>query len=174
MGLGAWGLGNGFGQSKVEDLDGTVRAHLDVGGLEVAVNDAEVVRGFQRLRDLPRDRQCFVERYWSARNPLRQILSFDELHHQRRHAIGLFESVNVRDVRMIERCQHLCFAAETRQAIRIVGHRRQQHLDRDIAIQLRIARAIHLTHPTRAERGENFVRAKARAGDQHAAPTTGR
>ena len=39
-----------------------VGAHLDVGGLEIAVDDALLVRGFERLGDLPRDRQRLVER----------------------------------------------------------------------------------------------------------------
>ena len=51
-----------------------------------------------------------------------------------------------------QRGEHLRFAAEPREAIGIVGDGRQQHFDRDVAIQLRIARAIHLAHPARAER----------------------
>ena len=35
---------------------------LDVGGLQIAMDDALLVRGFERLRDLPRNRQRFVER----------------------------------------------------------------------------------------------------------------
>ena len=37
-------------------------ADLDVGGLQVAMDDALLVRGFERLGDLPRDRQRLVER----------------------------------------------------------------------------------------------------------------
>ena len=35
---------------------------LDVGGLEVAMDDALLVRGFERVGDLPRDRQRVGER----------------------------------------------------------------------------------------------------------------
>ena len=45
-------------------------AHLDVGGLQVAMDDALLVRGFERLGDLPRDRQRFVERQRPARDAL--------------------------------------------------------------------------------------------------------
>ena len=62
---------------------------------------------------------------------------------------------------MIERRQHLRFAREAREAIRIVSDSRQQHLDRDVAIQLRIAGAIHLAHASGAEGGEDFVRTDA-------------
>ena len=41
-----------------------------------------------------------------------------------------------------------------------------KHLDRDVAIQLRIARAIDLAHSPSAEGGEDFVRTDATAGEQ--------
>ena len=43
---------------------------------------------------------------------------------------------------------------------------REQHLDRHVAIQLGIARAVDLAHTARADRGKNFVRADASAGRQ--------
>ena len=51
-----------LGQAEVEHLDGAVRRELDVGRLQVAVDDAALVRGLERLGDLPRDRQRLVER----------------------------------------------------------------------------------------------------------------
>ena len=38
-----------------------------------------------------------------------------------RDAAGVFEAVDLRDVRMIERREHLRFTTETREAIGIVG-----------------------------------------------------
>ena len=52
---------------------------------------------------------------------------------------------------LFERGEHLCLATEAGQPIRIVGDGRQQDFDRDVAIQLRIARAIHLAHAADAE-----------------------
>ena len=45
---------------------------------------------------------------------------------------------------------------ESREAIGIVGERLGQDLDRDVALQLRIARAIDLAHAARAERARRF------------------
>jgi hypothetical protein len=42
----------------------------------------------------------------------------------RANPIRLLEAVNVRDVRMVERGEHLRFAAEPRKTLRIAGHRR--------------------------------------------------
>ncbi len=149
-----------LGQTKIEHLHGSIRTKFDVRGFEIAMNDAVIVRGLKRFRDLPRDRQRFVDWYRPARDPLREVLAFDQLHYDRR----ILDTVDVRDVRMIERCQHLRLSAETGKAVRIVGDCGQQHLDRNVAIQFRVARAIHLAHSARAEGGQDFVAAEARAG----------
>ena len=65
---------------------------------------------------------------------------------------------------MIERREHLRFALEARQAIGIAGERRRQHLDRDVAIQLRIARAIDLAHAAGAEQADNAIEPEGGAG----------
>ena len=93
-------------------------AHLDVRGLEIAMDDPLLVRRFERLGDLLRDGQRFVERDRAARDALRQILALDELHHERLDAAAFFEAVDVRDVRMIQRREHLRFARETARAAR--------------------------------------------------------
>ena len=49
--------GHGFGQSEVEDFHDVVLRHRDVARLEIAVDDAFVVRRLERFRDLTRDAQ---------------------------------------------------------------------------------------------------------------------
>ena len=49
-----------------------------------------------------------------------------------------FEPVDVRDIGMVERGQHLRFALEARQPLRVVGEQIRHHFERDIAIQLGI------------------------------------
>ena len=51
------------------------------------MNDPLLVRGFDRLGNLLRNRQCLVERHGAARDVLRQILSFDEFHDERGDAV---------------------------------------------------------------------------------------
>ena len=57
-----------FASPKSSTFTVPSRRDLDVRGLQIAVNDALLVRGFERLGDLPRDRQRFVERQWAARD----------------------------------------------------------------------------------------------------------
>ena len=73
-------------------------AHLDVRRLQIAMDDALLVRRFERVGDLPRDRQRLVERDRSAARSAPRASALDQLHHERAHAAGLFEAVNVRDV----------------------------------------------------------------------------
>ena len=70
-------------QAEVEHLHRAVGRDLDVRGLEIAVDDPLLVRRFERLGDLPRDRQRFVERNRPARDPLGERLALDQLQHER-------------------------------------------------------------------------------------------
>src|SRR5262245_35478924 len=68
---------------------------------------------------------------------------------------------------MIERCEHLRFALEPGDAIGIGGERIGQDLDRDVASELRVARAIDLAHAARTERGHNLIRPERRPWRHH-------
>jgi hypothetical protein len=50
-----------FGQPEIEDFDCACRRDLDVRGLQIAVDDAFLVRRFQCFGDLPRNRQRIGE-----------------------------------------------------------------------------------------------------------------
>ena len=63
---------------------------------------------------------------------------------------------------MVERGQHLRLALEACEAIGIERERVGDDLQRDVATELRIARAIDLAHPARAEGGDDLIRAEAR------------
>ena len=83
-----------------------------------------------------------------------QALAVHELEHEKLAAIGFVQAVDCGDVRMIQRCQHLCFAPEARHAFRVIGEGVGQDLQRDLAVELGVASAIHLAHSTRAEARE--------------------
>ena len=48
-------------QPEVQDLDDAIQPQLDVGRLEVAMDDALLVRGVERAGNLPRNRQSGSE-----------------------------------------------------------------------------------------------------------------
>jgi len=68
---------------------------------------------------------------------------------------------------MVERGEHFGFALEPRQPSGIAGEGGRQHLDGDRAPQVRIRRPVHLSHPARTDRGQQFVGAETGAGSKH-------
>ncbi len=131
------------------------------------MDDAALVRGVQRVGNLPRDVQHLVERQRALRDPSRQIVAVDELHHERAHAAAFFQSVNLGDMRMVQGRERLGLASETRQTIGIAREGFGKDLQRDVAIELRIARTKHLAHAAGADRCDDFVRSDARTHGLH-------
>ena len=86
------------------------------------MDDSLLVRRFKRLGDLLRHRQRLVDGNGPLRDPIGERRAFDQLHDQGSYAAGVFEAMDLRDVRMIERGEHLRFTTEAREAIGIVGN----------------------------------------------------
>ena len=106
-------------QPEVEHLDRAVRRDLDVGRLEIAMDDALLVRGVERVRDLPRDRQRLVERQRPLRHAIGERLAFDQFQHQRVDAVAVFDAVNRGDVRMVQRGEQPGLALEAGETVGI-------------------------------------------------------
>ena len=158
-------------QAEVQHLHRAVGPKLDVCGFEIAVNDPVLVRGLQGVGDLPCDGQRLVQRDRAAAQPLRQILTFDELHDEGVHAVRILEAVNVRDVRMVEGGEYLRLALKACEPVGVVRKQIRKDFDRDVAIELRVACAIDLAHSACADRRDDFVRAETSAGNKgHGTP----
>src|SRR5882672_12276037 len=65
---------------------------------------------------------------------------------------------------MVERGQHLRLALKACEAIGIERERLWDDLQRNVATELRIARAIDLAHAAGAEGGEDLIRAETASG----------
>ena len=68
------------------------------------------------------------------------------------------------DVRVRERGDGLGLALEARERVGVRGQLRGKDLDRDVAVELRVARAVDLAHAPGAERREDLVGAEACSG----------
>ena len=73
--------------------------------------------GFQGFRDLLGDRQRLVERDRSLLDAIRQRRPFHEFEDQRPNAISFFQTVDLRDVGMVQRRQDFGLTLEPRQAV---------------------------------------------------------
>src|SRR5437016_4281136 len=77
------------------------------------------------------------------------------------HAPALLEPVDRRDVRMIQRRERLGLALKARESIGGACEGLWQDLDRDITIELGVARPVYLAHSAFADLRGDFVDAEA-------------
>src|SRR5678815_1953558 len=97
-----------FGQAEVYELDRPISRDQDVGGFQVAVQDASIVSSFQRARDLDRlaDRLGRLDR--TAQRRAGDVLE---------HEIARPDVVQLADVWMVQRRNRPRFVFESTQAI---------------------------------------------------------
>jgi hypothetical protein len=137
-----------------------VAGHHDVGGFQVAMDDARLVRPRERLGDF--DRKLDAAR-WRDRPALEQRterLAAHQLHHDERQVVDVRDVVDDGDVRVFKCGGGARFLHESGAAHRIGDKRRRQHLDGDIAIKARVAGAIDLAHSSNADCLDNLVRSQ--------------
>ncbi len=130
------------------------------------MNDALLVCGFERLGNLPGDRERLIDGRRALRDAIRQRLALDQLHDQGANAIGRLESVNGGDVRMVQRGKCPGFALESREPLRVLREGVGQHLDGDLPAEGGVGRAPDLSHAAGAEWRDDFVGAEPRADSQ--------
>ncbi len=121
------------------------------------MDDPLLVGGVERVGNLPRDGQRVAHGQRPFREAIGERHAVDELEHQRGHAIHVLETVDRADVGVIERRQYARFALEACEPLRVGGEDAREDLDRNVASQLRVARAIDFTHTASAELGHHGV-----------------
>jgi hypothetical protein len=160
-----------FRESEVENLDDAVGRHLDVGRLQIAMDHARVVRGFERRADLDGQRQHLGNWNRPVRDAVGERLSLDELQDERDRtgaALGastgrLFEAMDGADVRVMERREDLGFTLEPRQPIGIARNVGWQRLERHFPTESGVARPPHLAHAPFSQGSEDLIHAESSA-----------
>jgi len=154
-------LADRLGDAEVGDLHLARLGEHQVAGLDVAVNDSRFVRGAERLGGL-RDHLERLLHVGKLRlgETLAERLALDELHHQV-ELIPFGADVVDRDhVGVLEAGGDARLALEARQdlfAIVAGGHRRDDRLDGDRAVELRIDGAIDGAHRSTAKLADDTV-----------------
>ena len=146
-----------LGEAEVENRGLAVGSELDVRRLEVAVDDALLVGLFERLGDLPRDRDGLVDGNRPALQALREVFPLDELHGEDALAGDLLQAEEGGDVRMREGGEDLRLALEAGESVGVGGERLGQQLQRDVAPEPGVGRAPDLAHAPRAEGRDDRV-----------------
>ena len=147
---------------KSRTLTAPSGADHDVGGLEVAVDDALLVRGLERPAICRAMAERVVHAAAAPREPLGERRSLDELHHEAREP-----SRSPRGRRW-----RRCWGGSARRgaaprarsgrgargpAASAVG----QGLERDVAMEPRVARPVNLAHAAPPDRRDDLVGANA-------------
>ena len=161
LGMEAHGLGllvlAQLGEAEVEDLDPAVGVDHDVAGFQVAVLDPPGVRGGDGVGEWHGDLEELLERQPFARDELRKGLALDVLHGEEALAVGLFDRIDGDDVGMVEGGDRLDLALEAGEAVGILGERRRQGLQRDLAVQTLVLGKVDDPHAALTELGEDPI-----------------
>ena len=151
-------------EAEVEYFRAAVRGEEDVLGFQIAVDDAFCVRRGERVGDDGSDVDRVAPGHRAAAQPPAQRFAFEQLHHGVGDALLVADVENREDVGMRERRDGARFTLEAPQRVGIVRKVGRQDLDRHLAMETRVARAIDLAHPSCAQRTDDLVGAELRAG----------
>ena len=127
------------------------------------MDDAVRVRGRQTVGDERREFDGLLPRQPPACQPPPECLALQQLGDEVPHAVVRADVVNREDVRVRERGNRAGLALEPRERVGIAGKIRRDRLHRDVAAQARIAGAIHLAHPARAQQRDDLIGTERRA-----------
>ena len=130
------------------------------------MRDSVLVRRRETARDLERVLDRLAARDRTGGEAVAQRLAGEELRDRVDDAVVRAEVVDAEEIRVRERGDGLRLALEAREGGGVRREALGKDLDRDVAVEFRVARAVDLSHPARAERPEDFVRAEARTGQE--------
>jgi hypothetical protein len=122
------------------------------------------MRRREALGDLDRVVDRLARGKRAARQPRAQGLAFEQLRDDVGSAIVRPEIVDRGDVGVVQAAGGLRLLLEAPQPVRVVGEGGRQDLDRDVALQALVARAIDLPHATGADDSHDLVRSEPGAG----------
>ena len=155
-------------QSEVQDLDPAVPGDEQIGRLDIPMRDVMFVCRGETVGDLDRIIDHRPRRQRPRVHPLAERLAFEKLGDDPRRPLVHADIMNGEDIRVIQTACRAGFLFESALAIGIARECRGQELDRDVPLQLRIARAIHLSHAADAETSKELESANSIArGSAH-------
>ena len=150
-------------QAEVEDLHATVFGQKNVFGFEIAMNHSCRMGRRQTLRDAAARFQHLPNRHRTVPQPLAQRLSLQKFGDDVGRAV-IPAHVKDRDyVGMIESCCCLRLQVEAPQAFGVARPEIGKDLDRHVAPQSCVPRAVNFAHPAGADGRDNLVRIQPRA-----------
>src|SRR5215472_11566961 len=90
-----------FCKAEIEYFGMAIRGEENVGGLDVAMNDAFCMRCIQSIGNLDRDTNKFLKVHRLTRNGVLQSFAYEVLHAKENPSVLFFNVVNCADIRMV-------------------------------------------------------------------------
>ena len=148
----------GHREAEVRDPHAAAPVEHDVRGLEVAVEDALLVRRVQARAELARDLDGLVD--GETPDPLeqrREVLAVHVLHREEVAAFDLADVVDAADVRVRDLPREPDLGVEAREEALVRGDRLGQELQGDGLSELQVVGAVDLAHAALAEEPDDAV-----------------
>ena len=154
------------GEAEVEDFGLAGGGDEDVGGFDVAVEDAFAMGGFEGVGELSADFHEAGERGWMARVEAVERLAVEQLHDEEGLAVGLVDFVDGADAGVVECGGDAGFAVEALESGRIGSGGAGDEFEGDVAAEALVFGFVDHTHATRSDAAQDGVVADGRAGLQ--------
>jgi hypothetical protein len=147
-------------QPEVENLRLAVADEKHVLRLQVAMDDALLVRRRQAARDLRRDVDRRLHRQGAAGQPIAQRFAVQQFRDCEQLIVVNAGIEDREDVGVAQRSHRLRLALEARSPRRVMRKAGRQHFDGDLALEADVAGTINFTHAAGTERTDDLVRSK--------------
>ena len=160
------GLGQRPGDPEVGDLHPALAGHEDVAGLDVAMDEASVVRGADGARRLGDEARGSPRRERAAPpDDGGEVLALDQLHDDERPDRVGAEVVHRDDARMVQRRRGLGLVPEALDEVGVGAVLGPEDLDRDVALELVVAGPVDGRHAALSEQLDQPVPASEDGAD---------
>ena len=152
VGDGLGGAAGKAGNAKISDFDGPVRQQHDIVRLDVAVDNALVVRVLQRPQNLHGKVDCFLPaQHLFLVDVVLQGDAVDVFHHNRLDAVGEDDVIHLDDIRVIQQRDGAGLVAETAHKFVVVHIFFPQNLDRHRPRFHHVIRLVDVCHSAHAD-----------------------
>jgi hypothetical protein len=146
-----------LGQPEVQHLGLAAGGDEDIGGLDVAMDDAAPVRGVEGVGYLNGEVEEEPQGKRAAGDLLVQQLAFEELHGEEGLVLMLLDGVDGADAGMVQGAGGAGLALEALQGGGVAGQVGGQELEGHAAVQPNVLGLIHHAHATGTELAEDAV-----------------
>ena len=146
------------GEAEIENLQPRVAREEEVVGLDVAMDDALFVRRGQAGGRLPREVDRFRRRQRTLAEPRRERFALEELGDDVRAPVVRADVEHSDDIGVVEPADGLSFSGESPKTIFVRSEGGGEDLQRHVATEPGIARAIDFAHTAGADESHDLVR----------------